>query len=203
MKHIILILSILCLSTVSHSAEWSKTCTIWFNSVGANIEPSGITNYFEPANPSPMPVYKVFENAYTSSGDTGLPHHHYTFRATCEVGTTYVFTDNHVTTPGSPARTTSDHIFIQFINYGIPYAVWPGGHAEQVGFTAFVRNALNGQYVYANGYLWPGDTWAIWVVDFNWQRPDELAVRLVDCGSCTTYNCQPQNMYSYELFCGQ
>ncbi len=203
MKRLIIILSILFVSIVSHAAAWSKTCTLLFNNVGPNIEPNGITNYFEPANPSPMPVYKIFENAYTASGETGLPHHHYTFRTTCEVGTSYVFTDNHVTDPTSPARTVSDHIFVQFVNYGIPYAIWPGGHGEQVGFTAIVRNALNGQYVCDNGYLWPGDSWAVWVVDFNWQRPDELKVRFVDSGSCTSYNCQPQNMYSYELFWGQ
>jgi len=203
MKRLIIILSLLFVSIVSHAAAWSKTCTLWFNSVGPNIEPNGLTNYFEPANPSPLPTYKIFENVYTSSGETGLPHQHYNFQTTCVTGSTYVFTDNHVTDPNSPARTATDCIFVEFVNYGIPYAVWPGGHAEQVSFTAYVRNALNGQYVCANGYLWPGDSWCVWAVYFNWQRPDELQVAFVDSGNCTSYNCQPQNMLNYELFWGQ
>lgn len=203
MKTTFLACCFLVASFASNAATWSRTCTLWFNQVGANITPCGITNYFEPYHTSPLPTYKIFSNTWTASGETGLPHHHYTFETTCVTGSSYVFYDNHVTNPDSPAHTTTDCIFVQFVNYGIPYQIWNGGHGEQVGFTAYVRNALNGQYVCAEAFLWPGETWALWAVYFNWQRPDELTVRFIDSGTCTTYNCQPQNVLDYELFFGQ
>ena len=201
MKTAILAITSAALTITSPAVTWSKTAAVWFTPVGSLAQPNGTTAYFQPLYTSPLPSYKVYGNSWTSSGETGLPHWHYNYVGMYEPNGIYNFTDNHPInlSPADPMWTPSDCIYIQWINYGIPFEVAPNANVLQTAFTVVLKNALNNTYEVRHAYIWPGDTWATFVVRFNWQRPDELLVHEIDSGSCTTYNCQP-DIIIYEQY---